>query len=63
MISHAITTIIGFIIHSIVYYFWGWEPAPHIIFLVTIVFGLFPLIFRTARAVWINLFVHYKHEE
>ncbi len=60
MISHALTTLIAICIHSVVYYFYGWEPVPHILFLVSIIIGLMPIMFRTARAVWINLFVNYK---
>jgi uncharacterized protein (DUF983 family) len=59
MISHAITTIIAVIVHFTVFYFWGWQIAPHLIFLVTIILGLFPVNFRLARAIWINLFVSY----
>lgn len=59
MISHAITTIIAVIVHFTVFYFWGWEIAPHLIFLVTIILGLFPVNFRLARAIWINIFVTY----
>ena len=60
MISHALTTIMAVIIHSIVFFFWGWEIAPHLFFLLSFILGLFPIIFRTARAIWINLFVNYK---
>ena len=60
MISHALTTIIAVIVHFTVFYFWGWSPFPHLFFLITILLGMFPVIFRTARAVWINFFVEYK---
>ena len=60
MISHALTTVIAVIVHFTVFYFWGWEIAPHLIFLLTIIIGLFPVNFRIARAIWINLFVSYK---
>ena len=63
MMSHAITTLIGITIHSIVYYFWGWKILPHILFLVSIVVILMPIIFRTARAIWISLFVSYQPEK
>lgn len=63
MISHALTTVICVIIHSVVYYFYGWNPTPHIIFLVTIILGLMPIMFRTARAVWINLFVSFDSKK
>jgi uncharacterized protein (DUF983 family) len=59
MISHAITTVIAVVVHFTVFYFWGWEIAPHLIFLVGIILGLFPVNFRLARAIWINLFVSY----
>ncbi len=60
MISHALTTIIAVIVHLTVFHFWGWEIAPHLIFLVSIIIGLFPVIFRVARAIWINLFVSFN---
>jgi MFS family permease len=60
MISHALTTVIAVIVHFTVFHFWGWEIAPHLIFLLTIIIGLFPVIFRLARAIWINLFVSYQ---
>ncbi len=60
MISHALTTVIAVIVHFTVFHFWGWEIAPHLIFLLSIIIGLFPVIFRTARAIWINMFVDYK---
>lgn len=60
MISHALTTVIAVIVHLTVFHFYGWEIAPHLIFLLSIIIGLFPVVFRTARAVWINLFVKYK---
>ncbi|MBA2613672.1 MAG: DUF983 domain-containing protein [Bacteroidetes bacterium] len=59
MMSHALTTIIAVIIHFIVFYFWGWEILPHLVFLITIILALFPINFRIARALWINLFVIY----
>ncbi|MBA3680253.1 MAG: DUF983 domain-containing protein [Bacteroidetes bacterium] len=59
MMSHALTTIIAVIVHFTVFYFWGWEIAPHLIFLLSIIIGLFPVNFRIARAIWINLFVSY----
>ena len=60
MISHALTTIIAVIVHFTVFYFYGWEIAPHLIFLLTIILGLFPIVFRAARAIWINIFIKYK---
>ena len=60
MISHALTTVIAVIVHFTVFYFWGWEIIPHLFFLITIILGLFPIVFRTARAIWINFFVNYK---
>lgn len=60
MISHALTTVMAVIVHLIVFHFYGWEIAPHLISLLTVIIGLFPLVFRTARAIWINFFVKYK---
>lgn len=60
MISHALTTVIAVTVHLTVFYFYGWEIAPHLIFLLSIIVGLFPVIFRMARAIWINLFVRFK---
>ncbi|MGZ3883632.1 MAG: DUF983 domain-containing protein [Bacteroidia bacterium] len=60
MISHALTTVMAVIIHFTVFHFYGWQIAPHLIFLLSFIIGLFPLVFRTARAIWISLFVKYK---
>jgi uncharacterized protein (DUF983 family) len=59
MISHATTTIIAVIVHLTVFHFYGWEIAPNLITLLVILIGLFPLIFRSSRAIWINFFVKY----
>ena len=59
MISHATTTVIAVLVHSIVFYFYGWEIAPNLISLVSILIGLFPVIFRSSRAIWINMFSKY----
>ncbi|MEI8136805.1 MAG: DUF983 domain-containing protein [Bacteroidota bacterium] len=59
MISHALTTIIAVIVHFTVFHFYGWKIAPHLIFLISIILGMFPVNFRIARAIWINLFVSY----
>jgi hypothetical protein len=60
MVSHATTMVLAVIIHSIIFYFYGWETAPHIISLITIFLVLIPMIFRNSRAVWINFFVDYE---
>lgn len=60
MISHAITTVIAVIVHLTVFHFYGWEIAPHLIILLSVILSLFPLIFRVARAVWINIFIKYN---
>jgi uncharacterized protein (DUF983 family) len=62
MISHALTTIIGVIVHFTVFSIWGWNPFPHLFFLILILLVLFPVIFRTARCIWINFFVDYKKQ-
>lgn len=59
MVSHATTTIIAVIVHMIVFYFYGWEIAPNVISIVTIILLLFPMIFRNSRAIWINFFIDY----
>jgi uncharacterized protein (DUF983 family) len=59
MVSHATTMVLAVIIHSIIFYFFGWETAPHIISLLTIFIVLVPVIFRNSRAIWINIFVNY----
>ncbi|MGE0567314.1 MAG: DUF983 domain-containing protein [Bacteroidia bacterium] len=60
MISHALTALISIVVHFTVFHFYGWEIAPHLIFLLSIILGLFPVVFRVARAIWINMFVKYK---
>ncbi|MBL7933985.1 MAG: DUF983 domain-containing protein [Bacteroidia bacterium] len=56
MISHASTTVIAVINHIIVFSIYGWELAPNLISLVVVIVGLFPLVFRSSRAIWINMF-------
>ena len=60
MISHATTTVIAVIVHLTVFHFYGWEIAPNLITLLIILIGMFPLIFRSSRAIWINFFVKYN---
>lgn len=60
MVSHATTTIIAVVVHAIVYFFAGWEIAPNVISIVTIILLLFPIVFRNSRAIWINFFVNYN---
>jgi hypothetical protein len=59
MISHATTTIIAVIVHVTVFHFYGWEIAPNLIALLTVLVLMMPIIFRTSRAVWINIFSKY----
>ena|ERR1019366_5324324 len=59
MVSHAFTTVIAVVVHLIVFYFYGWDIAPNIIAIITIILILFPIVFRTSRAIWINIFVDY----
>ena len=60
MVSHATTMVLAVVVHLIIFYFYGWETAPHMISLLTIFILLVPVIFRNSRAVWINFFVDYK---
>jgi uncharacterized protein (DUF983 family) len=62
MVSHATTTAIVVIVHLIVFYYYGWEIAPNIIAIITVILLLFPIVFRNSRAIWINLFVNYDSE-
>jgi len=59
MISHATTTVIAVINHAIVFYFRGWDLAPNLISIITILIVFFPVIFRSSRAIWINMFSKY----
>jgi len=59
MISHATTTLVAVIVHAVVYFFVGWEIAPNVISIVTVILLLFPIVFRNSRAIWINIFVNY----
>ncbi|MFL5752633.1 MAG: DUF983 domain-containing protein [Bacteroidia bacterium] len=59
MISHATTTVLAVIVHLIVHAFYGWEIAPNFISIVVVILGLFPLVFRSSRAIWIGFFVKY----
>ena len=59
MVSHASTTVIAIIVHVIVYYFYGWEIAPNVIGITSVILLFFPMVFRNSRAIWINFFVRY----
>jgi uncharacterized protein (DUF983 family) len=59
MVSHATTTLIAVVVHLIVFYFAGWAIAPNIISIVSVILILFPVVFRSSRAIWINVFVNY----
>lgn len=60
MVSHATTTVIAVIVHIIVYAFVGWEIAPNIIAIISVILIMFPIVFRNSRAIWINIFVNYN---
>jgi uncharacterized protein (DUF983 family) len=60
MISHATTTLIAVIVHLTVFHFYGWEIAPNLIAITSIIIILFPVVFRLSRAIWINMFVKYN---
>jgi uncharacterized protein (DUF983 family) len=59
MVSHATTTLVAVIVHLIVYSFVGWEIAPNIISIISVILIIFPVVFRNSRAIWINFFVKY----
>lgn len=59
MISHANTTLLAVIVHLVMYYLYGWEPLPFLLVFLTLLLGLFTVVFRTSRAIWINFFVRY----
>lgn len=59
MISHATTTLIAVIVHLTVFHFYGWAIAPNLISLLSILIISFPLVFRSSRAIWINMFSKY----
>lgn len=60
MVSHATTTLIAVIVHSIVHIFYGWDIWPNIIAFLAVFSILIPIIFRSSRAIWINIFVNYN---
>lgn len=59
MISHATTTLIAVIVHITVYHYYGWAIAPNLGSLLTILIVSFPIVFRSSRAIWINMFSKY----
>lgn len=59
MVSHATTTLIAVIVHIIAHIFYGWEILPNIIAFIGVFAVLLPIIFRSSRAIWINIFVKY----
>ena len=63
MISHASMTLIAVLVHLIVFHFYGWEIAPNLISITTIIIIMFPIIFRTSRAIWIGFFVRYRESK
>ena len=62
MISHGSTTLIAVINHLIVFHFYGWEIAPNLFSLLTILILFFPLVFRSSRAIWLNFFIKYDKD-
>lgn len=62
MIGHATTTLIAVIVHATVFYFYGWAILPNLLSLLSILIVSFPLVFRSSRAVWINMFSKYDGE-
>ena len=60
MFSHATTTLIAVVVHLIVFHYYGWDIAPNVIAIITIILLLFPIVFRNSRAIWINIFVKYN---
>lgn len=63
MVSHATTTVIAVIVHIIIHLFYGWEILPNVIAFLFVFALLLPIIFRSSRAIWINLFVKYHSRE
>lgn len=61
MISHASTTLIAVLVHLTIFHFYGWEIAPNLVAITGIIIIMFPIIFRTSRAIWIHIFVKYKN--
>ena len=59
MISHASTTVLAVIVHAVVFYFYGWALLPNLLPITVIILVLFPVIFRSSRAIWINMFCSY----
>jgi uncharacterized protein (DUF983 family) len=59
MVSHASTTIIAVIVHIAVFHFYGWEITPNLIALLSVLILLMPVVFRSSRAIWINMFSKY----
>lgn len=59
MISHATTTLIAVLVHVTVFHFYGWAIAPNLGSLLTILIVSFPIVFRSSRAIWINMFSKY----
>ncbi len=60
MVSHAVTTLLAVIVHLIVFQYYGWDIAPNVIAIITVILVLFPIVFRNSRAIWINIFVNYN---
>lgn len=63
MVSHATTTVIAVIVHIVIHLFYGWEILPNVIAFLFVFALLLPIIFRSSRAIWINLFVKYHSRE
>ena len=57
MVSHATSTLLAVIVHLIIHPFYGWEVVPNLISIVVVFILLIPIIFRSSRAIWINIFV------
>ena len=60
MVSHATTTLIAVVVHLIVFHYYGWDIAPNVVAIISVILILFPIVFRNSRAIWINIFVNYN---
>lgn len=58
-VAYGVSSLIMFAMFAIFFFAFNLEMTPAFFASVVILFFLYPFIFRMARSIWINIYVHY----